>query len=412
MLTSRTEYAASTASAGPRSVSVLGATGSVGTSTLDLVGRHPDIFRVKAITAHSNVDRLAELARLHNAEFAAIGDARRASDLVDALAGTGIRCGAGPSAVNEAAELEADVVVSAIVGAAGLAPTLAAIGCGSTIALANKESLVCAGTLVMDRARQGGVAIVPVDSEHSAIMQSLPHARCIADPDIVSEIVLTASGGPFRTWSAERMRRATREDALNHPVWDMGAKITIDSATMMNKALELIEAHHLFATGPERLGVLVHPQSIVHGLVRYVDGSMVAQMGTPDMRTPIAVALSWPTRIAAPSAPLDLAALGQLTFEAPDPDRFPALRLVKSVMRDGGCAGTIFNAANEVAVGAFLDGHILFGDIVAVTEDVLDGLAASWPDAPGDLETALACDQEARSLAQTTIERQIGLNNA
>jgi 1-deoxy-D-xylulose-5-phosphate reductoisomerase len=407
MLTPLTKFAASAATMAPRSVTVLGATGSVGTSTLDLIGRHPELFQVKAITAHNNVAKLADLARAHDVEFAAIGDPDKAQELRDALGGSGIKTGAGANAVIEAAEREADIVVSAIVGAAGLAPTLAAIERGTTIALANKESLVCAGKLVMERARQGNVAILPVDSEHSAIMQSLPHAQCIADPEIVSEIVLTASGGPFRTWTAERMRAATREDALNHPVWDMGAKITIDSATMMNKALELIEAHHLFATGPDRLGVLVHPQSIVHGLVRYVDGSMVAQMGTPDMRTPIAVALAWPTRIASPSAPLDLAALGQLTFETPDPDKFPALRLVKSVMRDGGCAGTIFNAANEVAVGAFLEGRILFGDIVAVTENVLDELASSWTEAPAALDTALACDEEARRLADVAIARQI-----
>jgi 1-deoxy-D-xylulose-5-phosphate reductoisomerase len=272
-----------------RRVAVLGATGSVGLNTLDLVSHHPERFSISAVTAHSNVEKLAELARGHRAEFAAIGKPELFDQLKSALDGSGIAVGAGPAAVIEAASRGADIVVSSIVGAAGLAPTLAAIEHGSTVALANKESLVCAGALVMARAREKGVTVLPVDSEHSAIMQSLPLGRCVADPSMVSEIVLTASGGPFRTWAADRMHSATRADALNHPVWDMGAKISIDSATMMNKALELIEAHHLFAVEPERLSVLVHPQSIIHGLVRYVDGSMVAQMGTPDMRTPIAV---------------------------------------------------------------------------------------------------------------------------
>jgi 1-deoxy-D-xylulose-5-phosphate reductoisomerase len=390
-----------------RRVAVLGATGSVGLNTLDLISHHPERFSVTAITAHSNVEKLGELARAHRAEYAAIGRPELLHALRSALGDSGIEAGAGPEAVIEAAARGADIVVSAIVGSAGLAPTLAAIEQGSTIALANKESLVCAGALVMDRALANGVTILPVDSEHSAIMQSLPLGGCVADPKSVAEIVLTASGGPFRTWPADRMQNATRADALNHPVWDMGAKISIDSATMMNKALELIEAHHLFAVEPERLGVLVHPQSIIHGLVRYVDGSMIAQMGTPDMRTPIAVALAWPERIAGPSAPLDLATLGQLTFEAPDPKRFPALRLVKDVMGQGGSSGTIFNAANEVAVGAFLEGRMTFGHIVALTETVLELLASRWPAAPDSLESALQCDAEARALAEETLLRHL-----
>ncbi|MEE8534446.1 MAG: 1-deoxy-D-xylulose-5-phosphate reductoisomerase, partial [Kiloniellales bacterium] len=329
----------------PRSVTVLGSTGSVGRNTVELIERGRERFDVVALTAHSSVERLAEQARRLRPELAVIADGNLYAELKAALAGTGIETAAGETALVEAAMRPADWVMAAIVGAAGLAPTLAAVRRGAIVALANKETLVCAGALMMAEVAGNGATLLPVDSEHNAIFQVLDAER----PDTVERIILTASGGPFRARSLEDMADVTPEQAVAHPNWDMGAKISVDSATMMNKGLELIEAHYLFTMPEGRIEILVHPQSVVHSMVAYVDGSVLAQMGQPDMRTPIAYTLAWPARMAAPVERLDLAALGTLTFEAPDPERFPALRLAREALCDGGGAPTILNAANEVA---------------------------------------------------------------
>ena len=379
-----------------RTVTVLGATGSVGMSTVDLLKRGNGHYRVEAVTAHKNGAQLAQIARELNARFAVVADPSAYGDLKAALAGTGIEAASGEAALVEAAERPADWVMAAVSGSVGLKPTLAAAKRGATVALANKECLVCAGALFMRSAKEAGATVLPVDSEHNAIFQALG-----AGPrEDVSRIIITASGGPFRTWTREAMRSATVEQALKHPNWSMGPKITIDSATMMNKCLELIEAHHLFAVPPSQLAVLVHPQSIIHGMVEYRDGSVVAQLGSPDMRTPIAHCLAYPTRIDGPAAKLDLAKIGQLTFEAPDPERFPALALGLRALETGGAAPTIFNAANEVAVAAFLNRKIGFGGIAALVEATLD--AAERRNAmaePQDIDEALAIDHMARSLA-------------
>ena len=379
-----------------RSVTVLGATGSVGMSTVDLLKRGNGHYRVEAVTAHKNGAQLAQIARELNAKLAVVADPSAYDDLKAALAGTDIEAASGEAALVEAAERPADWVMAAVSGSVGLKPTLAAAKRGATVALANKECLVCAGAMFMRSAAAAGASVLPVDSEHNAIFQALA-----AGPrEDVSRIIITASGGPFRTWTREQMRAATVEQALKHPNWSMGPKITIDSATMMNKCLELIEAHHLFAVPPSQLAVLVHPQSIIHGMVEYRDGSVVAQLGSPDMRTPIAHCLAYPTRIDGPAAKLDLAKIGQLTFEAPDPERFPALALGRRALETGGAAPTIFNAANEVAVAAFLSRKIGFGGIAALVEATLD--AAERRNAmaePQDIDEALAIDQMARSLA-------------
>ncbi|QCK87506.1 1-deoxy-D-xylulose-5-phosphate reductoisomerase [Phreatobacter aquaticus] len=384
-----------------RSLTILGATGSVGTSTLDLVSRHRDRFTVEAVTAHSDAAGLARVAREHGARFAAIANPQAYHALKAALAGSGIEAAAGPDAVVAAAERSADMVLAAISGSAGVAPVLAAIRRGITVALANKESLVAAGDLVMSEAARHGVRILPVDSEHNAVFQALAGSR-IED---VETVWLTASGGPFRTWNAEAIAAATPQDALKHPNYAMGAKVTIDSASLMNKGLELIEAHHLFAMPADRLKVLVHPQQAVHGMVGYRDGSVVAQLGAADMRVPIAHCLGFPERIDGPSRRLDLAALGSLTFEEPDLVRFPALRLAIDAMRAGGRAPCVLNAANEVAVEAFLARRIGFGDIARTVAETLDALGTG-PSA-ATLEDLNFIDHVARERATSTMHRAV-----
>ena len=376
-----------------RSVTVLGSTGSIGTQTVDLLAREPERFRVCALVAGRNAALLAEQAISLNAERAVIADPAFLPTLRDALAGTGIETDAGPEAVVAAEALPADWTMAAITGAAGLASTLAAIERGASVALANKEALVSAGEVMLRAVRAAGATLLPVDSEHNAIFQALDHPnRCS-----VEKIVLTASGGPFRTAPIETMAAATPEAALRHPVWSMGAKISIDSATMMNKGLELIEAARLFDLDESSIGVLIHPQSVIHGLVFYRDGSVLAQMGSPDMRIPIAHALAWPQRMATPSRRLDLAALGQLDFAEPDLDRFPALRLARECLRAGGGAPTIMNAANEIAVEAFLQRRIGFLDIAYTAARVLDAMGDRAADT---LDEVIALDAEARQMAE------------
>jgi 1-deoxy-D-xylulose-5-phosphate reductoisomerase len=373
-----------------RSVSILGSTGSVGRSTIALLEAAPaGSFAVEALVANRDVAALAAQARRHRARLAVVADPDAWASLKETLAGSGIELAAGPQAVVEAAARPADWTMAAIVGAAGLRSTVAALARGGTLALANKESLVCAAELVLAAARAGGATLLPVDSEHNAIFQALEGQ----DPAGVEKIVLTASGGPFRTWERERMARVTPEEAVRHPVWSMGAKISVDSATMMNKGLELIEAARLFPVPESRIEVLVHPQSAVHGLVQFADGSILAQLGTPDMRTPIAHALAWPKRMAVATPRLDLAVLGRLDFMAPDPLRFPALRLAREALQAGGGAPTILNAANEVAVGLFLERRLGFLDIAAVVEETLGSLVA--PRAEG-IDGILALDALAR----------------
>lgn len=375
-----------------RRVSVLGATGSVGASTLDLIGRDPERFPVEALTAGSNVQRLIELAKLHRPRFAAIADDRHFAALKEGLAGTGIEVGAGESAVIEAADRPAGWVMAAIVGSVGLPPTFAAIRRGALVALANKEALVCAGALMTGEAKRRGAKLLPVDSEHNAIFQVFEDGR----RESVEKLVLTASGGPFRTWPVERMAQATPAEAVKHPTWSMGAKISVDSATLMNKGLEVIEAHHLFQIPEERIEVVVHPQSVLHSLVAYRDGSVLGQLGTPDMRVPISYALAWPERIETPAARLNLAQIGQLTFEAPDPTRFPALGLARLALQTGGAAPTILNAANEVAVHGFLAGRLGFLDIARVVESTLGSITAP---APASIDEVRAIDAEVRARA-------------
>ncbi len=347
---------------------LLGATGSIGTSTLDIVRRHPGLYRISAIAGGTDAAGLAAIAREFRVDFAAVADPSRGPELKERLAGSGIACGVGEAAVIEAALHPADLVVGAIVGTAGVRPTYAAVAAGRRVALANKECLVCAGEEFMRRARETGSEVLPLDSEHNAIFQAM--GRHTAE-DVV-RMTLTASGGPFRTWSAERIASATRDEALAHPNWSMGAKVTIDSASLMNKGLELIEAHHLFSIPAERLDVLVHPQSIVHGLVSFADGSVTAGMAVPDMRVPIAHCLAFPERVASGAKPLDLATIGALEFAAPDLVRFPALRLAMDAMRTGGIMPTVLNAANEAAVAAFLAGRSDFAAIPRTVETMLE----------------------------------------
>jgi 1-deoxy-D-xylulose-5-phosphate reductoisomerase len=357
------------ASAGQqRRVTILGSTGSIGCNTAELLAADPRAYPVEALVAQRNAAKLAEQARSLKAKFAVVADEAQYRALKDALAGTGIEVAAGAEAVVEAARRPADWVMAAIVGAAGLAPTLAAVRRGVYVALANKEVMVCAGELVTAEAKKHGATLLPVDSEHNAIFQVFAADQRQA----IEKIVLTASGGPFRKISIEEMAGKTPAQAVAHPNWRMGAKISVDSATMMNKGLEVIEAHHLFALPSAQLDVVVHPQSVIHGLVYYTDGSVLAQLGSPDMRTPIANALGWPDRIPAPSPRLDLAKLAQLTFEAPDPVRFPALRIARAALVAGGGAPTVLNAANEIAVAAFLDERIGFLDIAATVERCLE----------------------------------------
>lgn len=351
-----------------RKISILGATGSIGKSTLDLVERSPDQFEIVAVTAATNVEALAAIARRTNARLAVVADQSRLGDLQELLAGTNCRAGAGDQAVIEAAAEDAETVIAAIVGCAGLKAVMTAIEGGRTVALANKEALVTAGALMIGAAAASGATLLPIDSEHNAIFQCLAGNRT----DDVSRIILTASGGPFRTASAAAIAVATPAQAVRHPNWSMGPKISVDSATCMNKGLELIEAHYLFGLPSSQIEVLIHPQSVVHSMVEFVDGSVLAQLGSPDMRIAIAYALAWPGRMATPARQLDLAAIGRLEFEAPDLARFPALRLARDALEAGGAAAIVLNAANEVAVASFLAGAIRFPDIAATVEEVLE----------------------------------------
>ncbi len=388
------------AASGVRSVSVLGATGSIGDSTMDLLRGARDRYRVEALTANTNVEALARLAREFGARFAAVADPSKLGDLRAALAGSGIACGAGDSAIVEAAERPADWVMAAVSGAAGLKPALAAVDRGATVALANKECLVCAGDFFMQRAVKAGACILPADSEHNALFQALGSGN----REELTRVIITASGGPFRTWAAADIEQATLAQALKHPNWSMGQKITIDSASMMNKGLEVIEASYLFALAPDEIDVLVHPQSIIHGMVEFSDRSVVAQLGAPDMRTPIAHCLGWPDRIVGPAAPLDLARIGQLTFEAPDFDRFPGLRLAYDALRTGRGATTVFNAANEVAVAAFIANKIRFGAIARLVDATLERWTRSGNLAPlSSADDAISVDHSARNLAATLL---------
>lgn len=390
-----------------RTVTLLGSTGSIGVSTLDLFEQataHGSAeVEVIALTAGRNVQLLIEQCLKWRPQFAVIADESELEVLRSGLGGTGIRCGAGALAVVEAAAMEAQWVMSAIVGFAGLAPTLEAAKRGAIIALANKESLVCAGPALIETARRAGGTLIPVDSEHSAIFQVL-------HPDQerrVSRLILTASGGPFRTWTRDAMAGVTPEQAVAHPNWSMGAKISVDSATMMNKGLEMIEASYLFGMGPEMIDVVVHPQSVIHSLVEYQDGSTLAQLGPPDMRSPIAVAYAWPDRLPWPAPALDLAAFGQLTFEAPDLEKFPAIATARAALAHGGAAPTVMNAANEVAVAAFLDRRLGFLDIAATVDRTLDRMNSlgQLETSAGDdiLETAMMVDASARRVATDVV---------
>jgi len=375
-----------------RRIAILGATGSIGRSTLDLVERSPERFEVVALTAQSNVEALADAARRTGAKLAVIADESLYLQLSESLAGTGCRAAAGAEALSEAAAGDADWVMAAIVGCGGLVPTMAAIDSGKTVALANKEALVTAGRLMTDAVRRSGAVLLPVDSEHSAIFQCLAGSR----GEDVSRLVLTASGGPFLHSPMEEMRKATPAQAVAHPRWSMGAKISVDSATLMNKGLELIEAHHLFGLPSERIDIVVHPQSVVHSLVEFVDGSMLAQLGSADMRIPIAYTLAWPERMQTPSERLSLAEIGRLDFETPDPQRFPALRLAREALTQGSAAQIVLNAANEVAVEAFLAGRIGFCDISRLAEEALGAIAARSPESVAEV---VALDRETRERA-------------
>jgi 1-deoxy-D-xylulose-5-phosphate reductoisomerase len=380
-----------------RSISILGATGSIGASTLDLIRRERDKWRVVALTANCQAAELAALAREFSAEVAVVADESCLTDLRAALAGSGIEAAGGAAALVEAAARPADLTLAAIVGCAGLAPTMAAIEQGKTVALANKEALVSAGEVMIAAVAQYGATLLPVDSEHNAIFQ------CLAGNDLtqVRSITLTASGGPFRDWSAAQLAAATPEQAVKHPNWDMGAKISVDSATMFNKGLELIEAHYLFPVGLDKLRIIVHPQSVVHSMVEYRDGSTLAQLGPSDMRVPIASCLAWPARMATPCAPLDLAQIGELTFRAPDEERFPATSLCRAAAEAGGAAPAVLNAANEVAVAAFLAGQVAFTRISVMVAEVMSRYSPSAPTGLGDV---IAVDCDARAKARELLE--------
>ncbi len=385
-------------SANPKSVTILGATGSVGSSTLDLIRRDPGRYEVLALTANRDVAGLAGQARAVGARSAVIADDSLLPELRDALAGSGVEALGGRQAVLDAAGSGADWTMAAIVGTAGLEPVMRAVGGGGIVALANKEALVSAGSLMTDAVRASGATLLPVDSEHNAIFQCFDHAR----PERVSRIILTASGGPFRTKSLDEMRAATAAQAVAHPNWSMGAKISVDSATLMNKGLELIEAFHLFPLPPEAFEIVVHPQSVIHSLVEYVDGSVLAQMGAPDMRVPIAYTLAWPDRMGTPCERLDLVRIASLDFEAPDLDRFPALGLARAALVEGGAKPAILNAANEIAVASFLESRIGFLDIASVAGTVLASCDLPPPASIGDV---LEIDREARAIAAETVQR-------
>ncbi|MTI16664.1 1-deoxy-D-xylulose-5-phosphate reductoisomerase [Rhodobacteraceae bacterium RKSG542] len=379
-----------------KKVTLLGATGSIGDSALDILCANPDRFAVETLVANQSVKKLAQAAVKTHAKRAVVADESKYQELKDVLAGSGIEVAAGRSAVIAAGADDADVIVSAMVGAAGLEPTMAAVQAGKTVALANKESIVCAGSLVRKAVAQTGATLLPVDSEHNAIFQVFDANA----PESIEKVIITASGGPFRTASLEEMRVATPAMALKHPNWSMGQRITIDSATMMNKGLEVIEASHFFPVSVDQLEVLVHPQSIVHGMVQYKDGALLAHMSPPDMRTPISHCLGYPERVEINGARLDLAKLSTLSFEEPDLVRFPGLRLGFAVARMGDMAGTVYNGADEVAVSAFLSGQIGFLDIVATVEETLEhfdsrGLLVK----PGSLDDILELDKQVRVVA-------------
>ena len=383
----------------PRSVSILGSTGSIGGNTIDLLQRHPDSFCVTALTANRNIDLLAEQARQTRAKLAVTADPSLYKALKEALSGSNIRAAAGPEAVEEAASMPADFVMAGIVGAAGLEPTLAAVKRGAIVGLANKECLVCAGDLMLSEVKRAGATLLPVDSEHNAIFQVFDFERDSG----VSKIILTASGGPFRGADMATMVKATPEQAVAHPNWDMGAKISVDSATMMNKGLEMIEAFHLFPVSAAQIEVLVHPQSVIHSMVEYIDGSVLAQLGSPDMRTPIAYSLAWPERISAPTPKLDLAEMGTLNFEKPDLERFPCLRLAQNALEEGASAAIVLNAANEVAVSGFLQKNIGFMDIPRIVESCLER-AETAP--VTSIDRVKEIDRETRIIAAEIIDKK------
>ncbi|MEP1231587.1 MAG: 1-deoxy-D-xylulose-5-phosphate reductoisomerase [Litorimonas sp.] len=381
-----------------KTVTILGSTGSIGDSTLDIISRAPQgTYKVIALTANNNAEKLAAQAKKFGAEFVALANPDKAGELRTLLDGTGIEMGAGPQSLIEAATRPADFTMAAIIGAAGLEPTLAAVKQGNHVGLANKECLVCAGETFMAAVKQNNATLLPVDSEHNAIFQVLESDQ----PAGIKRLILTASGGPFREHSFEQLENVTRENALNHPVWSMGAKISIDSATLMNKGLELIEASYLFNRPSAEIDVIVHPQSIIHSMVEYIDGSVLAQLGSPDMRTPIAYAMGWPNRISAPVQRLDFTQISALTFFEPDTIKFPALRLAREALETGGQAPTILNAANEIAVAAFLDGKITFLDIARIVEKTLNKHAghADFLKAPDTVEAVIAVDFASRATA-------------
>lgn len=384
--------------AAPRRVTILGSTGSVGTQTIDLILRAPEKYQVVALSANRNVALLAQQARQLKPELVVIADETKYQELKDALGDLKIEIAAGAAAIVDAAERDSDWVMAAIVGAAGLPSTIAAAKRGTKLAFANKETLVCAGPLMMDLVAQHGCTLLPVDSEHNAIYQVFDADR----RDGIAKLIITASGGPFRTFTREQMAQVTPEQAGKHPVWNMGAKISIDSATLMNKTLEVIEAAYLFQMPSEKIDVLVHPQSIIHSMVAYKDGSTLAQLGSPDMRIPIGYCLAWPDRIETPAVPLDLAKIGQLTFEEPDAVKFPALRLGREALKMGGTAPALMNAANEVAVQAFLDGQIGFLDIEKIIEETL---AHGPVSALTDLDVLQQADETARRFAENSAAR-------
>lgn len=386
-----------------RRISVLGATGSIGDSTLDIIGRASEgEFKVVSLTANRNAEKLAKLALKFDAEYVALADSTNAETLRSLLKNSATEVGIGPEALIEAASRPCDFTMASIIGAAGLEPTLAAVDQGNHIGLANKECLVCAGDLFMARVKSAGATLLPVDSEHNAIFQVLEKDAPLG----VKRLILTASGGPFRETSASQLKTMLPKDALAHPVWDMGAKISIDSATLMNKGLELIEAAYLFERPSAEIDVIIHPQSIIHSMVEYIDGSVLAQMGSPDMRTPIAYALGWPDRMAAPVEPLDFAKISKLTFFEPDTARFPALRLAREALESGGQGPCVLNAANEVAVAAFLDGGIGFMDIPATVERTIEHFfkQSDFSNSPQNIEAVIALDGAARDTAKQLLK--------
>ncbi|WP_413843502.1 1-deoxy-D-xylulose-5-phosphate reductoisomerase [Tateyamaria sp.] len=387
-----------------RRVSIFGATGSIGQNTIDLIARDSDAYDVVALTGASHIDRLAQDAKQLKADVAVTADPMRLEDLRAALSGSGVEAAAGHDAMIEAAQRPTDWVMSAIVGAAGLEPGICALEQGATLALANKESLVCAGALMLATAKQHNARLLPVDSEHSAVFQALVGE----DIGSVERVILTASGGAFRDWPLEDLAQATLAQASSHPNWDMGQRITIDSASMFNKALELIETREYFEVSPKQIEVLVHPESMIHALVGFNDGALMAHVGPPDMRHAIGYALNWPARRALPVERLDLAAIGALTFRVPDEERWPALRLAREVMERGGLAGAVFNAAKETALDGFIDGHLGFTRMAEVVDEVLNTSDPSHIDAQMTLDNVQAADHMARQVAKNIIEQTAG----